>query len=1045
MRLTTMLTGKVIILFIFLNGFSDSNLKAQQSISADSLFKGIEYRNIGPFRGGRSVASSGVYGDPLTYYMGSTGGGIWKTTDAGVTWRNISDGQIKTGSVGAIEVAKSNPNVIYVGMGEHPVRGVMTSYGDGVYKSTDAGKSWEHLGLDQSRHIAEIRIHPTNPDIVFVAVQGAVHGDSEERGIYKSIDGGKTWEKKLYVDESTGAADLSMDPSNPLILMASMWDHRRLPWQVRSGGPGSGIYRSIDGGETWKKISGGLPKEIGKSAVDISGANPDVVYANIESNGEKGGVYRSNDGGLTWSQTTKDRITVARAWYYIEIFADPSDENVVYVLNAPMLKSIDGGKSFKTVRNPHGDQHHLWINPDNSKNIILSNDGGACITFNGGQSWSSQQNQPTIQFYRVSTDRLFPYNIYGGQQDNSSIVTASRTSSPGISWKDWFNGPGCESAFMAFDPDNPDQIFGGCYQGNISVMDRSSKEETDIMAYPLVGLGWTPSDRKYRFNWNAPIVASPQDPNTIYHCGNHVLRTTDGGVSWDEISPDLTRNEESKQGGGGVPFTNEGAGGEVYNTISYLEASPHSADVIWAGSDCGLIHVTRDGGENWNNVTPPDIGEALINAIDVSPHNPAKAYAAITKYKFNDFSPMIYVTDNYGKSWRKRVNGISAEDFVRVVREDKKVPGLLYAGTETGIYISRDDGLKWESFRLNMPACPITDLDIQDNDLVVATSGRSFWVLDDLSAIQTGIDESSGFQLFEPKPSYRISTGGRRDVNMGKNPAEGVLIDYYIPAGFNDSTEVTLSIYDQAQKLLRTYSSKPDSDFKSFPGGPSKPKVLPLNHGVNRFVWDMKGSRIGSVEGVFLYGGYGGVRVPPGNYTIELKTADSEQRVSAQLLADPRVEASQNDFEDQYKFILSVETMAKDLQGSVASLRKSSNRIDKVKSLIGNQNGSEELNQKGNEIKKRISEWEKQLIQPDQKTFQDVINFPNQLNSEIVDLMNRAGGMVPVITEGMKQRYTDLKVIYDRVKEEQEEISAQFVLYNELFANSNFDLISSPD
>ena len=452
----------------------DAQSANQWYATPDSLFAGLQYRNIGPFRGGRSVAASGVQGDPLTYYMGSTGGGIWKTTDAGTSWKPIADGQLKTGSVGAIAVATDNTNIIYAGMGEHAVRGVMTSHGNGVYKSVDGGINWIHMGLDNSRHIAEIRIHPKNSSIVYVAVQGALHGDSAYRGVYKSIDGGVNWRKVLYVDQRTGAADLTMDPSNPMKLFASMWDHRRLPWQVQSGGDGSAIYQSNDGGENWEKVSKGLPADIGKSAIDISPANPQVVYANIEAEGEKAGVYRSNDGGKSWTQTTKDRITVARAWYYIEIFADPKDENLVYVLNAPMLKSTDGGKTFKTVRNPHGDQHHMWINPDNPSNILLANDGGACVTFNGGSTWSSQQNQPTIQFYRVITDNLFPYNIYGGQQDNSSIVTKSRTSSPGISWKDWFNGPGCESAFLAFDPDNPEQIFGGCYQGNISVMDKKT-------------------------------------------------------------------------------------------------------------------------------------------------------------------------------------------------------------------------------------------------------------------------------------------------------------------------------------------------------------------------------------------------------------------------------------------------------------------------------------------------------------------------------------------------------------------------------------------
>jgi len=1009
----------------------------------DSLYAGLEYRNIGPFRGGRSVAGSGVIGDPLTYFMGSTGGGIWKTTDAGVTWNPIADGQLKTGSVGAIAIAESNQNVIYAGMGEHPVRGVMTSAGDGIYKSVDGGINWIHMGLKKSRHIAEIRIHPKEANIVYVAAQGAVHGDSKERGIYKSIDGGKTWRNVLFVDERTGAADLTMDPNNPLILFASMWDHRRLPWQVISGGKGSAIYMSTDGGENWKKIEGGLPTAIGKTAVDISPANSQVVYANIEAEGEKAGVYRSNDGGKTWKQTSKDRVTVARAWYYIEIFADPKNEDIVYVLNAPMLKSTDGGKNFKSVRNPHGDQHHLWINPDNPSNILLLNDGGACVTFNGGQTWSSQQNQPTIQFYRVITDNVFPYNVYGGQQDNSSLVTAGRTNSPGIGWKDWFNGPGCESAFLAFDPDNPTQIYGGCYQGNISVMDRKTKEQTDILAYPTVGLGWTPSEMKYRFNWNAPIVASPQDPNTIYHCGNHVLRTTNGGVTWEEISPDLTNNDKSKQGPGGAPYTNEGAGGEVYNTISYFEASPHSADVLWAGSDCGLIHISTDKGETWQNVTPPGIGEALVNAIEVSPHNPAKAYAAVTKYKFNDFSPMIYVTENYGKTWQKRVNGIEAEDFVRVVREDEKIEGILYAGTESGIYLSKDDGRNWKAFRLNMPHCPITDLTIRDNDLVVATSGRSFWILDDVSSLQQGGNPTDDIVLFTPKPSYRISTGGRGDLNLGKNPAPGILIDYYVSENLPDSVDLTMIIQDAKGNMLRSYTSKADKTFKSYPGGPSKPKVLPRKKGVNRFNWDMRKEQMKGVDGRFLIGGYNGPIVPPGTYTISLSAGDFEVNTNAVLMADPRIEADQKEYDAQYKLITEAEAMARDLQDSAAAMHQTKERIKTVNKLFENEEQAEEMISNGKALSDELAVWEKLVLQPDQKTFQDVINFPNKLSAECMDLMDRMGGMIPTITDGMKTRLNDLNLEYQAVKSAQEKITEGFKSYNSLFNKLNLDVLKN--
>ncbi len=1049
MRFPTYLV--IVILLFGLYDLSAQALDRPESSDLDSLFEGIKFRNIGPFRGGRSVASCGVIGDDQTYYMGSTGGGIWKTSDAGITWKNISDGQLHTGSVGAIEVAPSDPNVIYVGMGEHPVRGVMTSHGDGMYKSVDAGKTWDHIGLPNSRHIAEIIIHPFNHDVVYVAVQGAVHGDSEDRGVYQTIDGGATWVKVLYVDATTGAADITMHPQRSDILYASMWDHRRYPWQVRSGGPGSGIYQSTDAGASWSKVEGGLPSEMGKSAITYSPANPDVMYVNVESKGTKGGVYRSNNGGKSWKQTTSDRVTVARAWYYIEIFADPEDTETVYVLNAPMLKSTDGGKTFKPVSNPHGDQHHLWINPDNPENIILSNDGGACITFNRGASWSSQSNQPTIQFYRVITDNLFPYNIYGGQQDNSSLITASRTTGAGITWKDWESGPGCESAFLAFDPNNPQKIYGGCYQGNISVMDRTTREEVDIMAYPVAGLGWTPSDMKYRFNWNAPIVASPQDPNTIYHCGNHVLVTKDGGETWSELSPDLTRNDKAKQVVGGAPYTNEGAGGEVYNTISYLEASQHSDQVLWAGSDCGLIHVTTDGGAKWSNVTPENLGESLINSIDVSPHNPAVAYAAVTKYKFNDMSPMIYHTADYGKTWSKIVNGIDNNHMIRVVREDERIEGLLYAGSESGLYISNNNGAQWHKMNLNLPVCPITDLTFRDNDLIVATSGRSFWVLDDLSAIQKGynIQADQGLHIYQPKESYRVRGSGRSrpGTTMGQNPASGVIIDYYIPSDASDSLTLDLEIYNKDDELMASYSSKVDKGFKSYPGGPSKPAVLPMKKGsVNRFNWNMRKDPITGVSGVFLLGGYSGPMVPPGTYKLKLSLGDEVSHTMAVLKADPRLDATQSDYEAQYQAITEAELIVKNIQKDVAKMRAVKKDVASVQGLIEGREEYAHIDSLANQVTDEIDEWESGLIQPDQKTFQDVINFPNKLNAEVNNLMGRMGGMEPVITNGMKQRLKDLQDQYEAVEKEKERIiSQELKAFNHAFKNANVDILTYPE
>lgn len=976
-------------------------------------YAGLEFRNIGPYRGGRSNAVTGVPDNPLRYYFGSVGGGIWQTDDAGQSWRNISDGQLNTSSIGAIAIAESDVNVIYIGTGEHAVRGVMTSAGDGMYKSTDAGKTWTHLGLEDSRHIAEIRIHPNNPDLVYVAVQGALHGDSETRGVYRSEDGGASWEQILYVDQTTGAADLSMDPTNPRILYAGMWEHRRFPWSVKSGGPGSGLYKSTDGGDNWKRLTNGLPDTLGKVAIDVSPANPERVFANIEAAGDKGGVYRSDNAGKTWSQVTKDRATIARAWYYIEIFADPVDQNTVYVLNAGMLKSIDGGRSFRPIRNPHSDQHHLWINPENNQNMILANDGGACVSFNGGGSWSTQQNQPTAQFYRVITDEQFPYHVYGGQQDNSAVDIVSRTRSGGIGWKDWKPTAGGESAFIAFDdPKNPRYVFGGSYQGNISVLDNQTGTTQDIMAYPVAGLGTMPSEMRYRFNWNAPIVAQPQNPSILYHGANVVLRSDDRGNSWKEISEDLTQNDKEKQGVGGYPFTNEGAGGENYNTISYLVASPHQAGDLWVGTDDGLVWRTTDEGANWREITPKNIGETLINAIEVSPHDPETAYLAVTGYKFNDFSPGVYVTTNGGKRWEKRVNGIEAESFVRVVREDPIRKGLLYAGTERGLYVSFDTGESWHPFQLNLPVSPILDLTIRDNDLVVATSGRAFWILDDLSAIQQGAGPlSAEMALFTPKPTYRYNLGGGGREFGADNPETGIVFDYYLPEKM-DTAKLKLEILAEDGSVIRTYSNQKAKGFKSWPGGPPAPQVIPSKEGVNRFNWNLRRETLPAVDGVFTLGDYRGSLVPPGNYTLRISSPENTLEVKAQLLPDPTLDAKPEDYAAQQAILRPVEALVREMHGSVNRMRKVKAQLNSLNQLLKEFDNTGDLITAGESIVEQITTWEENLIQPDQKTFQDVINFPNQLGAELMNLKSRVDGAVPAATAGAKQRLQDLTKVW---------------------------------
>ena len=1014
--------------------------------SLDSTFSdAMKWRNIGPFRGGRSLTAVGVPSQPLTYYFGSVGGGIWKTTDGGIIWDNVSDGFLKTGSVGALAVSESDPNVIYAGMGEACIRPVMTSHGDGVYKSMDAGDTWSHIGLENSRTISQVIIHPKNADLVYVAVQGDQYKDSKERGIFRSKDGGENWEKVLYENENSGASGLSMDQNNPRILYASFWDHQRKPWQMRSGGEGSGIYKSIDGGDTWNKLTKGLPEKMGKTDVSVSGANPKVVYVIAEA--EKGGLFRSNDGGKNFKRVNSDRLLIARSWYYIHVFADPQDENVVYVLNAPFMKSTDGGKSFNKVSVPHGDNHGLWINPNNNKNMINANDGGANISFNGGKSWSTQKNQPTAQFYRVITDNRFPYYVYGGQQDNSSVAIPSATSGRGIDWSDWYRAAGCESAYLAFDPDNPVDVYGGCYQGLIQKLNVMTKKSRSIMAYEYLGLGSVAKDQKFRFNWNAPIIASPHDSEIIYHAGNVVFRTQDGGDSWDIISPDLTRNEIEKQDMGSIPFTNEAAGGEVYNTIMYLAESPHEPGLLWAGSDDGLVHITKDGGDNWKNVTPKGMDEGIVNAIDISPHNPGTAYVAFTRYKFGDITPYIYKTTNYGKSWTLKIKGIEKDAFVRVVREDPTKENLLYAGTETGLYISINGGKSWETFQLNLPIVPITDLTIRNNNLIASTQGRSFWILDDLTMIHQykPNDMKKDFHLFTPRTTFRTSGGNEESKLVRQNPPTGVVLQYHIAHEIEKESIVKMEFLDDNENIIRTITNQKSKSAKTF-GGSYNPVKIPAKKGMNRFVWNFRIDDIKLVPDVSFFGGYSGYRVGPGQYSVRLTMGEESTTQSFKIQQDPRIDIRNRDQNEHQSLMADLYSQINDLHSSIVKARSIRSQIQKMNERLKEKDAVQDLIQSGESAIEAIDNWEGNVVQTKMETFQDVVNFLNRLNAHMLNLLSTIDGSDPPLTQGQRQRYADLSEEWESYKKKLNQImNNEISEFNRLYKKEDLPAVIIPE
>ena len=1016
-------------------GLTSINLEAQRksrkpvTVNYDQkYFSGMKYRSVGPSRGGRSTAVVGVEQKPFTFFMGATGGGVWKTDDAGASWNNISDGQIGTGSIGALAVSKSDHNVIYLGTGSASPRGNVSS-GVGLYKSTDFGKTWKFSGLKNAGQIGDVVIHPNDPDIAYVAALGNIFGPNNERGVFKTTNGGASWSTTLFISNQTGIVDLSINPENPRVIYAAAWRAERKPWTMIDGGEEGGVYRSRDGGETWEKLEGGLPSGLlGRIGVEVSPANPDRVWALIQAKEEDdGGLYRSEDGGDTWKRINGDHLHRQRGWYYTHITADPIDENTIYSSNTGFYRSVDGGEKFERIRTPHGDNHGVWINPNNPDIMINCNDGGANVTLNGGKTWSTQENQPTAEFYRVTVDNQFPYRLYAGQQDNTTISVPSKRLPSITNTQHWEAIGGGESGDVAVHPTDPDIVYAGTYSGEITYVNRRTGQRLQMTAYPHYTEGTEQRDLKYRWQWNFPIFVSQHNPDELYMASNVVHRSRDRGQNWEVISSDLTNSIDAYHDIPGGPIQHDGTGVEIYSTIFALEESPQNAGELWAGSDDGRIHLTRDAGKTWTEITPAQMPkEGTVNKIELSTHEAGRAFTVIYRYRDNDPKPYIFRTNDYGSTWQmiSSNNGIPSNHFVRSIAEDPDRKGLLYAGTEFGMYISFDDGVSWQSFQMNLPVVPITDLEVKDKDLVLSTQGRSFWVLDDLTPlhqVSTSMMAKDKF-LYSPKETVRTNVGGWGGLKAS--------INFYFEEMPEDT--VRLTITDQSGSTVREWSSKPKEGEEQ----------LKVEIGFNQLAWDQTHSSADMVENFvamdFSHDNVPGSKAVPGNYQIKLSVGDWSENAELIIKPDPRwPDVTISDYQAKFDLEQQVISLIEESQGVIRSIRSIREQANNLAGLAEKAQLSSSLRKSAEELDEKLSEIEATLIQNKILTTQDEINFPRVFSNHIVRLFRVIVNEHNKPTGGMLERFEDLKNQFAKLKEPYNNLlSNDLLTFNKLAESS---------